>query len=458
MVRVSHHGKTAILVPMFRFSLAQRLIMLRPNSCSSRLRTLRTTFLPVILCSLLVLALVPRVHGQNSDDGDAAKPSPGTKIDGIFESPKAVELKAGTEEFKSLVVKRILPHGTEVEQGRNVIWFKTDDIDKRIRDAETERRLAEVSLREAEFKYEQFLESQKLDREQAERSRRRAVQDYDNFVQTDRDQQLKTAEFNLKNSQAALENAKEELEQLEKMYRQDELTEESEEIVLKRARLAVENTRFRLEGTEIQTARTIEQTVPRAEVDQQEKLERAELSHESSRRELEFAQKRRELELEQERTKFADQETKLQDLRDERKRLVIAAPVAGIVLHGALTRGALAEKPSTLDVDSSVTADQVLVTLVPDKPLQVRLAVSESQLRHLKVGDIVRVIPNAFPDQPLDATVRSISSVPFAGNKFDCVLSVKLGKLAEQIVPTMGCKVEFQGSPSGEEQSKSDES
>ena len=149
------------------------------------------------------------------------------KISGVFEAINSLEISPDTEHITSLEIKRIVPHGTKIGAGKNVVLFETEEIDKQIKEAGTELRLAKLTLEDDEYAYTQFLETQKLDKEAAELARKRAQQDYDNFVQVDRDRQIKTAEFNLKSSQSSLDNAKEELEQLEQMYKEDELTEES---------------------------------------------------------------------------------------------------------------------------------------------------------------------------------------------------------------------------------------
>ncbi len=425
----------------------------------------RTSILPVLLTASWLSAAAHADEAKS--DSESKSKSPATvKIDGVFESPKAVEVKPDTEEIQSLKIKRIVPHGTSIEQGRNVVWFETEEVDKRIRDTERELRLAEVALRESEFKHEQFLEAQQLDREAAERTRERARQDHDHFVRVDRDYQVKSAEFSRKNAEFSLANAEEELEQLRKMYREDDLTEESEEIVLKRAEQAVENARFRLEGTENQTTRSIEQLIPRTEVDQEAQLRRAEMAYETKRRELEFARKRRELELDGQRKKFAEQLEDFEELREERDRLVIAAPTAGIVFHGPLNRGAVGDKPSELEPGKSVSADQVIATIVPPRPLRVRLTVPEEHLRHVGKGDRVQVTPNSLPEQSLRGTVRSIATVPYAAGKFDCLVTVNLNDDAERIRPGMGCSVEFEtdevesepGDDSEKDKSKKDKS
>lgn len=365
------------------------------------------------------------------------------KLDGTFESSASVAIKAGTKEIKSLAIERIVAHGAIVEKGQNLVWFKTEEIDKQIANAELEARLAEVALRDAEFKFKQFQESQQLDRQAAERTRKRAREDFDQFVRVDREQQIKSTEFNLRNVKASLENAEEELAQLEKMYLEDDLTEESEEIVLKRARQAVDQARFRLESGELQAKQTLEKTIPRLSVDQESGLARAELTFESAVSELDFARARREIEMAKERNKFKEQETKLRDLRAERKQMVITAPQAGIFLHGVLTRGAIADKASTLEPGSPVGADQVIGIVAATERLHLRVSIPEDQLRHVKVGSRATVTPTAYPDQMLQASVKSLSRVPYANRQFDGVLSVKLGKLADSIHPAMSARAEF---------------
>jgi len=72
------------------------------------------------------------------------------------------------------------------------------------------------------------------------------------------------------------------------------------------------------------------------------------LAYESAVGEPNFARERREIEMAKERKKFKKQEKKLNALRAERKQMVITSPQAGIFLHGALTRGTIADKASAL--------------------------------------------------------------------------------------------------------------
>ena len=303
-------------------------------------------------------------------------------------------------------------------------------------------KLSKLTLRDDEFAYKQFLETQRLDTEAAERAKKKAQQDYDNFVKVDRQRQLKSAEFSLKSSAASLENAKEELKQLEQMYKEDDLTEESEEIVLKRAKQAVEFAEHRLEGTKIQTERTIHQTIPQSDAEQDAALSRARLTYHKAMRELASARSRRDIEMAQKRKRFAEEEKKVRETQDERKQIVLKAPHDGIVLHGKLTRGKLAAKQSTLKAGAKVAKDQVIATIVVPDRLRVRIDLPEDKLQTVVAGAKCQVKPNAFGDVMLKATVKSVSQVAFAGTNFDCVATFRNDKEIK-ILPTMTCDVEF---------------
>ena len=331
-----------------------------------------------------------------------------------------------------------------MKKGQNIVWFDTEAIDKQIKNAETDFQLAKLTKEEDEFNYKQFLETQSLDKAAAERKKKQAQQSFDNFAQVDRERQLKTAEQNLKSSQASLDNAKEELKQLEQMYKEDDLTEASEEIVLKRAKQSVEFAEFRLEGTKISSERTVKQSVPRSDLEQKESLNRALMTYDKTMLSLRVARQRQDIEIAKKRDQFKEKEADLKELREERKKVVLQTPIEGIVLHGKVTRGKISDKPSTIDEGTKVTAKQVIATIVNPARLQVRVDLAEKQLAEIKVGQKCTIVPSAFPQAKINGTVKSISSVPYAGTKFDCVVSFRNSKNVPNILPTMTCELQFE--------------
>ena len=138
-----------------------------------------------------------------------------------------------------------------------------------------------------------------------------------------------------------------------------------------------------------------------------------------------------------------EQEKKLEELRAERQRAVINSPINGVVLHGKLTRGRISEKASVLGADSKLTAEQVIATIVDTTKLQVRVDLAETNLSRLQVGQNGSVSVAAVPAFAGSGVVKSVSRVPYAGTKYDCVVALKKSKQAGLLMPTMTCTLEF---------------
>jgi HlyD family secretion protein len=399
--------------------------------------------LPCMVVSIsLIVPLIVGAAGRAKAAEVEEKNAETVTVSGVFEAVTVSEVRHDTEHLKSFVISRIVPHGSTISKGQNVVWFESENLDREIRKAEVDLRLSRLTLEDDEFVFGQFVETQRLDKEAAERAKRKAQQDHDNFVKVDRQRQLKTAEFNLKSSNASLANAAEELKQLEQMYKEDDLTEESEEIVLKRAKQSVESAEYRLEGTKIQTLRTVNQTIPQSDAQQAATLSRAGMSYQKVLRDLSSSRTRRGIEMTRKRDRFKEEETKVKEMQQERRQVVLKAPHDGIVFHGKLQRGKLGDKESSLEPGSKVSSDQTIATVAETQRLHVRVDLSEDNLQTAVVGAKCQIKPKAFPDVTIMATVKSVSRVAFAGTKYDCVVTFR-HRNDLSIVPTMTCDVKF---------------
>ena len=407
----------------------------------------RPTTSPLLICLILAITFSARSHGEDEPASASDDQPEVVKLAGVLEATTAHEITVDTKHIQSLVLEKIVDHGAEVSKGQNLVWLETKEVDKQIKAAQANLQLAELTFQDEQFAQEQFIESQKLDRAAAERNFQKAKEAFDNFSRVDRERSIESAKFSLKNSQASFENALEELTQLEQMYKEDDLTEESEEIVLKRAKLTVENAKFRLAGTKISTARTLEQGIPRNQEEQEDAMARAKLAYAKSIRDLNSARRKRDIEMRQKQEKFKQTQDDFKALEAERKRLVLQAPHAGIVFHGKLNRGKISDKPSPLAPGGKVTAEQVLLTVAVPSKLQIRTDLAEKDFGKLAVGMKGTVKLAADPDRKVNATIKSISTVPYAAGKYDCVLSVKLPKGEIRILPGMTCSVEFEITP-----------
>jgi multidrug efflux pump subunit AcrA (membrane-fusion protein) len=107
-----------------------------------------------------------------------------------------------------------------------------------------------------------------------------------------------------------------------------------------------------------------------------------------------------------------------------------------------------------LKAGSKVTVDQVIATIVDPSRLQIRVDLDEKQFTRIKPGAQCKVVVRAFADNEQKGTVKSVSAVPYAGSKYDCVVSIRPGKNAPAFLPTMGCDLEFAAKDSDKDKAK----
>ena len=117
-----------------------------------------------LLSLFLIASLATPVDARAKDEPDSASdtgPKP-TKLKGVLESVVTDEIEANTEQITSFTIERLVPHGTTVKAGQNVVWFESEPISDKMKTAEIEMRLATIAMEEDEFNHKQFLANQKL--------------------------------------------------------------------------------------------------------------------------------------------------------------------------------------------------------------------------------------------------------------------------------------------------------
>lgn len=399
-------------------------------------------FRPLLSFVLLFLAYAPVCFGGDEPKSASDSSEKLIKVTGTFEAIRQVEVSADNDHLTELMIERALPFGTKVKKGQTLIWFETKKLDQKIENAETDLKLAALALEADDFGYQQFLRQQSLDKAKTKQTRDIAQQEFDNYQKVDRERTIKQAKFSLESSEFSVESATEEFHQLEQMYKEDDLTEESEEIVLRRAKRAMESAAFSLERTKIQTERTIKQSVPRSDASQDETLARAMMAYEKSISAMANEKQKRDLELQRKKTKFKEQEEAFEQMREERKKVVLKSEIDGIFLYGQLTRAKLPAKPIDLKKGGSVTGKQVLGTVVDPAKLRIRVDLPEERLYVVRPGTKCKVVPKGMPNAKLDGVVKSVGLVPYTNGKFDCIVTVR-GKQLADVMPTMTCDLQF---------------
>src|SRR5271157_5566124 len=188
-------------------------------------------------------------------------------LTGVFESARMSEVAVKPKAWSMpLVVEKAVELGTPVKQGDILVELDREKIDKAIQDAEVELTLGELSLKHAEEELPVLEKLLPIDLAAAERAKTHADEDLARFLEIDRPNSEKMAQFSVKSAVEYLEYAKEELRQLEKMYRSKDLTEETEEIILRRTRFQVESSEFRLKEAELRRDATLKVELPRQQI------------------------------------------------------------------------------------------------------------------------------------------------------------------------------------------------
>lgn len=366
------------------------------------------------------------------------------ELEGVFEAETMHEVSLQPEVWSTLKVEKAVAEGTSVKEGEPILWLETKKLDDEIRSLKFQQELGYLSLKQAEVELQTLEKSVPLDLEEARRTKQIAEEDLDYFLSVDEEQKRRSAEESLKASQYSLEYAQEELNQLEQMYKADDLTEETEEIILKRAQRDVDRSQFYLESAALRHERTLEFLLPREKQKVQEAATRAELSLMKAEAILPTTVQSKRIELEKLQHAQQQLEEKLELLQGDRELMIVKAPSDGVLYYGEATRGkwsTAANLRKQLRPGGSVSANTVLMTIVPSGPSFVRVDVPEDKYRYFNEGTTAQVKPTAFPDVSYPGECQFLSPVAVKEGTFDGKVSYESKGDSPSPVVGMTCDV-----------------
>jgi multidrug efflux pump subunit AcrA (membrane-fusion protein) len=369
-------------------------------------------------------------------------------LTGVFEAERLTEVSTRPKAWAlPLVVERAVELGTPVKKGDILVEFDRDKIDKAIQDTEVENTLGDLALRQAEEELPIIEKALPVDLTAAERAKTHADEDLKKFLDIDRPQIERNAQFSVKRSVEYLEYSKEELRQLEKMYRSKDLTEETEEIILRRQRFEVEMGEFFLKEAELYRNQALKIELPRQEQRVRESALKLSIELEKARALLPLNLNQKRLTLAKLKHDQVKSGEKLADLRRDRDEMTVHAPADGLVYYGRPERGqwsAAAIAPK-LHKGGVIAPDEVFITIVAPRPIAIRATVDEKDLHALSQPRELKGIatPTSDPGQRLPARLTGVLSVPREAGKFEAVIAVDIGEDKAAIKPGMACTVRF---------------
>ncbi len=368
------------------------------------------------------------------------------ELDGVFEGDAAHEITVQTEEWPALVLESAAPHGAVVRKGDVLLKLETDKLDRTIADLRADLKVSELAMHQAKDQLQSMEKALPVELEQGRRSARVAEEDRQFFFEVAKPFDLKAVEFELKMAKVVLEYQQEELRQLEKMYKADDITEETEEIVLRRARDNVEQAKFMLEFAQLNHDHALKFDLPRKEEQVNEAAKRTALDWEKNKAALPLAPQRLRLEMEKLRLAREQSQEKLQRLLADRKLMTVVAPTDGIVYYGKLVRGKASDATAlgeALRPHGPVPPNQVLMTVVEPRPMNIRATVPEGDLHDVRPGLTGTAVPTGYPDLELSSTIDTVSDIPISPGNFDGRLTVDLEGKTKLLRPGMTCKVKL---------------
>ncbi len=344
---------------------------------------------------------------------------------------------------ESLLIRKMAEHGAAVKKGDVLAVFDTTKIDEIIGELEKEKTVLEASTKVAEEELPLYEKSAPVDLAMAETAKKRADQDLKYFLDVGRGQTEKQTDMMVKMDKYSLEYSQEQLRQLEKMYKANDLTEETEKIILRRQQQAVEMAAFWYQVALVSRDYIMTFALPNREKSLKEEQVRAELHLEKSRKTLEpmLTQKKVSLaQLVHSRDKNA---VRLEKLRKDRAAMTIESPMDGIVYHGKFQKGQWTGAGNRLLPDSTVSPEEIFLTVVKPRPVVLCLTIDEKDVHLLKVGLQGKAKLPFNPDRKLPAKVTKLSLVPATPGKFDAVVAVEPEAADANLMPGMACSVKF---------------
>lgn len=368
------------------------------------------------------------------------------KLSGTVESTREMPVEMNLKRWTDMTVIKAVPHGTAVKKGEMLIELDSRDLKEKIEEMKLEMPSRELEISSAELELASAEKSTPLALEKASREKIRAEEDLAHFEDQSRPMRDRAAKEEVKEAVESLAYAEEELKQLRKMYEQDDLTEETEEIILRRSEYSVARLRWMLEQTEARSARILDTLLPREHESLKADLELQEIAWRSGEKSMRDALEKKRLETAAKKRQLEDLKKSLLELEEDLVAMKVSAPQDGIVYYGMSQRGKWTTAPvveKKLIPGGKLAMREIVMTVVDPSKVQVRLQLSEDQLKDLAEGQTGTVKLKWKPDFAFKAKVVSVLHVPYADKTFDGIVSLELSKDGPSLLPGMTAGAEI---------------
>jgi multidrug efflux pump subunit AcrA (membrane-fusion protein) len=364
-------------------------------------------------------------------------------LDAMFWPGRMSEITVRPESWKELIVVEAVPHGSTVKKGDTLVKLDHRALDDEIRDEEAARKQADLAIQQLQAEIRVHEPSLPVDLAVAERAKKNADSDLENFLQVDRDATKRRMEMQVKQMQVMVDYQKDELEQLEKMYKADDLTEETEELILKRQRNWLEMAQAYLEIVKLERDRALQVELPRKEADLRENVGRQTVALERSRTTLPLALSKLKVDLEKQKHDSAKAGDKLKKLKRDALLLTVVAPADGTVYYGSFIHGQWSGASSATDKlkrGGTLSPHEVFMTVVEPDSLSVHASAAEKDVAGLTSAMACQITPQSDSAARLRGTIAELAPVPDTSGKFDVLVKLSEDNPQPTLKPVAGMK------------------
>ena len=189
---------------------------------------------------------------------------------------------------------------------------------------------------------------------------------------------------------------------------------EAEELSLNKA-----NNKMQQKETELKLY--IQYTFPKEAEQKLSDFENAVMSYQRQVKENVAEQAQEEARFSSAERKFNLEKVKLADVNQQIEFATIRAQRPGLVVYGAADQNSSRWRRSSQEAiqeGATVTERQAILTIPDLREMAVKVNIHESAVQRVAVGQRVRVLIDAFPDNPLTGTVSRVAVVADSANSF----------------------------------------
>lgn len=355
---------------------------------------------------LLALAACSSTSGGGGAPQAAQQPTPGApgaqqaapaqagpfEKTGVFAPSNYAAIAIWPDQFGGgMIVLEVKPQGAQVAQGDVIATLDTRAIQDELHKAELEAQSSAIRHQGVVEKNRLDSEAAKMQLELAKSSLDRAQRSLEGWKKFELAFTKRLDEIMKRNEQANVEDQTDELDQLTKMYKDDALVSATEDIVIKRSVRQLDMTKTQNQLSRDRALYRESYDIAMQTEQKEEQVRTQAEAYDRLKKQLEIdARARKDAEV-RSADSLREQNEKLEKLRRDREALVLRAPRAGVLLHGAGKDYRPGKTPPRYDRGSSLGFRQEIFLIADPAPTAVALDLGDGDLAKLPNGSQVNV-------------------------------------------------------------------